>query len=171
MIDPELKYCPKCRDEYRADIECCAACQVTLLTGLELLAMENTGAAKRASRKGAITADDELVTIQAGPLTDMRILEELLEAERIGTLVAGDQKSCGKSCCPSTFHLQVRREDAPDAFAVIQEEHKRQTALADHENQIDGIFNADAGQATCPACGFTFRTDTTTCPECGLCFG
>jgi len=171
MIDPELKYCPDCRDEYRADIERCGVCGRQLITGQEMLVMEESGTAKRASRKGALTEADEIVTIQKAPLADIRILQELLEAERIGTRLAGDDKNCGGGCCPSTFELQVRLEDAQDAAAIIAEEYRRATALDGHGHQIDGVFNADAGQATCPACGHTFPTFTSTCPDCGLCFG
>lgn len=173
MIDPELKYCPKCRDEYRPDINQCGVCGTELISGEQFQAMNRSTEEKRAARKGEITADDELVNIEGGPLNDMRMLEELLNAERIGTMVAGDDKNCGKGCCPSTFYLQVRKEDAPDAFAILQAEHQRLTALADHDGEhIDEVFNPDSGQATCPACGFTFQTYTTsTCPDCGLCFG
>ncbi len=172
MIDPELKYCPQCRDEYRPDISQCGVCGTTLLTGGQFMALHENKSEKRAQRKGDLTAADELVNIQGGPLTDMRHLEELLKAERIGTMLVGDERNCGKGCCPSNFFLQVRREDAADAFAVIQAEHQRMTALADHgADLVDGVFNADAGQATCPACGFSFQTSTNTCPDCGLCFG
>jgi len=172
MIDPELKYCPHCRDEYRPDISLCGVCGMELITGTQFLAMHESSEGKRAARKGEITAADELVNIQGGPLSDMRHLEELLNGERIGTMLVGDERNCGKNCCPSSFFLQVRREDAPDAFAIIQAEHQRQTALNDHGDKVgDGVFNADAGQATCPACGFSFQTSTNSCPDCGLCFG
>ncbi len=171
MIDPELKYCPACRDEYRADIDRCGVCGRELVTGHEMAALATSGNTRRASRKGALTDDDEVVVIQKASLADIRVLQELLEAERIGTKVTGDDQSCGKGCCPSTFYLQVRREDAEDAAATLANEFRRATALDGHSHQIDGVFNADAGQATCPACGFTFQTFTNTCPDCGLCFG
>ena len=172
MIDPDLKYCPKCRDEYRADICQCGVCGMELINGEQFIAMNKPMEEKRAARKGELTADDEVVNLQGGPLGEMRHLEELLKTERIGTMVVGDERGCGKGCCPSNFFLQVREEDAQDAFAIIQSEHQRMTALDDHDDEpIDGIFNADAGQATCPACGFSFQTSTNTCPDCGLCFG
>ena len=172
MIDPELNYCPNCRDEYRADISHCGVCGMELIGGEQFVAMGKDSEQKRANRKGDITADDKVVNLQAGPLGDMRHLEELLKNERIGTLLVGDERNCGKGCCPSNFFLQVREEDAPDAFAIIAQEHQQMTSMADHDNEHhDGVFNADAGEAKCPACGFSFPTHTSTCPDCGLCFG
>lgn len=172
MIDPELNYCPDCRDEYRADIERCGVCGMELVNGKQFMNMNKSNEEKRAARKGDLTPDDEVVNLQAGPLGDMRHLEDLLKTERIGTMIIGDERNCGKGCCPSNFFLQVRKEDAPDAYAIIQAEHQRMTAMNDHDDEhIDNIFNADAGQATCPACGFSFQTSTSTCPDCGLCFG
>lgn len=173
MIEPDLKYCPQCHDEYRADIEMCAVCGIALITGREVLAREEEKERKRQSRmNAALSAADDLVTIHSAPLTDIRRFEESFAREGIATLVAGDDKNCGKGCCPSTFYLQVRREDAADAVAILEKEYNRATGLAHHDttHMNNGIFNADAGQALCPACGHEFPTTTTTCPECGLCF-
>ncbi len=173
MYDPELKYCPKCKDEYRADIQNCAACNITLLTGIEMADFAENSSAARQNRKGALTHDDDIVTIHKGTLADMRALEPELQKERIGYLIAGDEPNgCGKGCCASNFYLQIRREDARDAFAIIEKHFARSTGLSDFDlSHADTVYNPDAGQAVCPACGFTFQTSTNTCPECGLCFG
>lgn len=172
MIDPDLKYCPQCEDEYRADIENCAVCKIPLITGRDKIAMREAQQRQLAQRKGALSPDEDIVTIHSASMQDMKHLEELLAVENIGTLVVGDDNSCGKGCCPSTYYLQVRREDAQDAYKIILAEQQRLTALHYHDTaHVDNVFNADAGEATCPACGHTFSTTSTTCPDCGLCFG
>jgi hypothetical protein len=171
MIDPELKYCPKCHDEYRAEIDRCAACGIPLLAGADMLNVEKGRQEKLAARKGEITPADQVVVIERGSLHDLRHLEELLAAERIGTRLVGDDRSCGKNCCPSTFDLQVRQEDAADALRILAAEHQRTTAFDHHHDYADAVFNPDAAEATCPACGISFSTATTECPDCGLCFG
>jgi uncharacterized protein (UPF0212 family) len=172
MFDPELKYCPQCHDEYRAEIVRCAACGVELLTGSQMMNLAAGKQVQRERRADALSPADDLVAIHKAPLTDIRHLEGLLRQEQIPCLVAGDEKSCGKGCCPTNFFLQVRREDAMDAFRVIEAVHARNTALHHHDtSHSHGVFNADAGEATCPACGHKFPTAFTTCPDCGLCFG
>lgn len=172
MFDPELKYCPRCRDEYRADIIQCACCKITLCSGREMTVMEEERQQKPAARPGAISPDDEIVTIHQGALRDIRSLEEILHAEKIPALVAGDERSCGKGCSPSAFYLQVRREDAPDALRILAAEHARTTALAQHDTtHSHTVYDTNADQATCPACGHTFSTTLDSCPDCGLCFG
>lgn len=172
MIDPELKYCPQCNDEYRAEIERCAECGVALLSGADMLAVVNRANERKNSRSGEIGPDEDIVAIHKGQLNEIRAMEPELRAENIGYLITGEGSSCKKGCCPSTFLLQVRRPDAPDAFAVVQAHLERTTALNHHDlSSCDTVFNPEAGLATCPACGFEFQTTTTTCPDCGLCFG
>ena len=178
MIDPDLKYCPECGDEYRAEIEKCAACGIDLITGQQKVALEEAKRRKLESRNSELKPDDDLVIVRRGSLYDMRHLAELLEKERIGALMLGDEKSCAqdrfgnKSCCPTTYNLCIKREDAKEALHIIEEDHKKTTGLAYHENTDDDVvFNPHAGEAKCPACGHSFPTSQTTCPDCGLSFG
>jgi len=172
MIEPDLKYCPKCDDEYRAEIEKCAACGIELITGLQKIEMEETRRKRLESRTSELSPDDDLVEIQRGPLPDLRYLSSLLDKENIATLLVGDMKSCGKTCCPTIYNLLVRREDGMDTMHIIEEEHRRATALAHHQNShSDAIFNPHAAEAQCPACGHSFPTTETSCPDCGLSFG
>lgn len=172
MIDPDLKYCIQCDDEYRAEIEKCATCGIDLITGLQKIEMEEARQQKLKSRTAELSPDDDLAVIRRGSLSDMRHLEALLDRENIGTLLVGDDDSCGKGCCPSVYNLLVKREDGMDAVQIIEEEHRRTTGLASHENENgDTVFNPQASEAQCPACGHSFPTTETTCPDCGLSFG
>jgi hypothetical protein len=171
MIDPQLKYCPKCRDEYMPHAVRCAACEIALITGEELQDMERQRHERVSQRAGEITAEDDIVTIHSAQLAEIKKLEDLLREERIAVLIAGDDKSCGKGCCPSTFYLNVRREDALDASRIIEKEFERTTGIHGHDRTIAGaVFNPNAMQVQCPACGFVFTPSSSECPECGLCF-
>ncbi|MHB1184451.1 MAG: zinc ribbon-containing (seleno)protein DG [Desulfobulbia bacterium] len=172
MIERDLKYCPKCRDEYRAEAETCAACAIALVWGAELVVMESNNGASRRNRKGPLTPDDQLVVVFQGALGDLKHLKDLLEAEQIGAMISKEGGGCASGGCAPKFELQVRQEEVRDALEVLAQEHRRATALAEHDATHAGaVFNPEAGEAVCPACGFAFATTTTTCPDCGLCFG
>jgi len=172
MIDPELKYCVQCNDEYMPHMETCGVCGMKLLSGQEMLAREEARNRKLSRRASSITADDDLVSIRQGPLRDMKHMEALLQAERIPALLVGDESSCGKGCsCATSFILQVRREDAQDAFMVLAEEFRRSTALDSHDvSHADSVFNPLAPEVVCPACGHRFPPAAGACPDCGLQF-
>ena len=171
MIEPDLKYCPRCNDEYRAEIEMCAVCEVELITGRRRMELEEEKRKKLQSRAAELSPDDDLVALRRGPLADMRHLAMLLDNENIGTLLAGDEKTCGKSCCPSVYDLLVRRQDAVEALDIIEEEHRRTTGLEHYDReQAEAVYNPDAGEACCPACGHVFPPRETACPDCGLSF-
>jgi len=171
MIDPELKYCPTCKDEYRPEILVCAVCDVTLLQGAELLERQRAGQEKRTARKGEFRGDDELVSVRRGPLPEMRAYERVLQREGIATMLASEDKSCGKGCCPSNFDVLVRREEAAEAVQLIAAEIRRTAPLdGPGGSHHDAVFHDEASETTCPACGHKFAP-APECPDCGLCFG
>ena len=172
MFEQDLNYCPQCQDEYRADIEICPVCECNLLTGSEMIAREEKQQQRMADRSGKLTPDDDLVAVKRGPLAEMKVYEELLNRERICTVLAGDESSCGKGCCGGTFDLVVRREDGQDALQIIEAEIRR-TAVIDSDSGEhgtgDSVFDPLASDNTCPACGHQFSGGME-CPDCGLCF-
>lgn len=171
IIDPELKYCPQCRDEYRAEIVLCAACGVELLSGQQFLEIEEREKSRTVARAVEISPDDELVDIRSGPVLDIKQLQLFLDQEGFPSLVLGDEGSCGGGCCGANLVLRVRKDDARDVMDLLNREHVQSTCLADHDTSyVDAVFNADAEETTCPACGCRFSTQQATCPDCGLCF-
>ncbi len=171
-IDPELKYCPKCHDEYRAGIKMCAGCDVELITGVKFIDLNNDNLMNRKSHLPELLPDDKLVSLQSGSLQNMKNLCSILATEMIASLLVSEDGSCGKGCCGPNFLLQVRSQDSEAALAVLADEYKRSSSLESHDlSTIDTVFDADAADTICPACGHNFKPTTMTCPECGLCFG
>jgi len=169
--DPELKYCPQCDEEYRAEIESCASCNVELLSGTEKRAFEEAAQQKKDSRSMRITNDDELVNIRKGSLHDMKQLQKLLVAENIPSLLAGEGSSCGKGCCGGDLYLQIKRADGEETMRVLAQDFEEKTALSSHDlSNVHAVIDTRAEQSVCPACGFSFSPSTSTCPDCGLCF-
>ena len=171
-VDPELKYCPQCNDEYRADIIECASCSVELLSGSQVLEIEEQNNSSQAARSMDIHPDDELVDIRKGAVLEIKQVQALLKREGFPSLVAGDSQSCGKGCCGTDVLLRVRRSDIDDIIPIFHREHISATGLHEHDmSHVDAVYNPSAGEATCPACGCSFTTRNMTCPDCGLHFG
>lgn len=171
MIDHELKYCPRCRDEYVIEATRCAACRCDLVVGLELLSMEKERESRRSLRVGYIEQGDDVVAIHKDSMAEVKRFEAILAKERIAVVLTGDEKSCGGKCCPSNFFINVRREDAADASAILRQELDRASKLDDHDmTHAENVFNPQAGEVQCPACGTVFVPNSTECPDCGLCF-
>lgn len=169
-IDPDLKYCPQCDEEYREEIISCASCSIELISGTERLAIEGAAKAKVSTRSMDISPDDELVNIRKGPLGEMKQLQALLGSENIPSLVAGEKNNCGKGCC-GDMYLQIKMADGKDVTEILAQEFKRTTALDYHDlSNVHAVYDTGAAKSTCPACGTTFSTSEFTCPDCGLCF-
>ncbi len=93
MFDPEMKYCPKCNDEYMMVAERCAACDIPLLTSAEMVDFHSV----KSARKGALTASDDVITIHQGAMADLKHLQHLFAQENIGAAITSDSGGCGKS--------------------------------------------------------------------------
>lgn len=172
-IDPELKYCPRCGDEYRADIVTCASCEVELLTGARLTEIMEQERQRRENRNRAIDPGEDLVDIRNGSLLEVKQVQILLERESIPTLIVGEgDPSCGKGCCGgSKVILRARAADLQDIREVLTRDYIKSTGLEDHDlSHASAIYDEDAAQTTCPACGHVFFGGSGTCPDCGLCF-
>lgn len=170
-IEPELKYCPRCRDEYRADIATCATCAVELLTGREVLDLKARQEPDRRGRSMHIQESDELVDIRKGAVLEIKQIQARLARQNIPSLLVGDSQSCGKGCCGSEVLLRVRKNDVEEVSLIFQKEYVSSTGLLDHDlRHVDAVINPQADQTICPACGHNFSAQGSACPDCGLCF-
>ncbi len=172
-IDPELKYCPSCKDEYRAEFSICVACKRDLVSGVELLAGD-AGCGQRVTEVFEITEADTLVVLQKGSLSNMKDLKRLLEMASIPAVLSKDGNDCGKGCCGPDIYLQVRSEDGDRAVELIREDLEKSTGLERSDLAIaaidDAVFDPGATMTICPACGCEFIPISSVCPDCGLNF-
>ena len=170
-IDPELMYCPRCQDEYRAGIVMCATCEVELLSGGMMLKAQEKKDERIAEGSMEISPEDELVDFLSGPILNIKQVQSRLSAEGYPSIIAGDKSSCGKGCCGGEVRLQVRNADTQDIMHFMAREHIQTTGLADHDTSyVDAVFDAGALNTSCPACGCSFSPQNKICPDCGLCF-
>ena len=170
MYDPELKYCPSCEDEYQAEIEKCAECECLLLSGSEMVSHKNLPQEQRTVLQGELRPDDDLVVVRHGPMAEMKSYKKILAQTGIAAFLVGDENSCGKGCCGGNFDLVARREEAPGAIRIIEDEIRRTSVIdVDHEIPEGSFFDPLAKDNTCPACGHSFSGGVV-CPDCGLCF-
>jgi len=172
-IEPDLNYCPQCRDEYRAEILTCAACGVALLTGVEMQARMAAPGEETSPRSLEIFADEPMTTIRKGQVLAIKQLQAYLLAEGIPSLATKESpENCTKGCRGVELLLQVRTSDLREVAAALDQEYRQTTGLADHDTSLAGaVFDVAVQEAVCPACGFRFATSSTSCPDCGLCFG
>jgi hypothetical protein len=171
-IEKNMRYCLSCQDEYRPEVEKCGVCGAELLTGVELLALEKSKKQKLHQRKGVLSENEDIVTILKASIGDVKRIEQQLAQENIGTLILGNDPSCGKGCCGGgDVELLVRREDAQAAIAIVERDFDLVTAIDSHNTAyVDYGFDSSRDANTCPACGASF-SGLVSCPECGLCFG
>lgn len=169
-IDPELKYCLRCGDEYRAEIRTCASCGTALQWGHALLAARvDTNIPGK--RPADIGHDEAAVSIRKGSLPQLKALQQYLKSRGLAARIA-KEAGAGCGCRGPEVILQVREEELEQVMAVLAEEYRQSTGLADHDTRFVGsVFDEQAEETLCPACGYRFSTRESTCPDCGLCFG
>lgn len=169
-IDREMLYCPSCGDEYVPGTADCASCRVPLISGEEQLSRLTSREANLSSRSMDISPEDDLVNIRKGSLHDMKQLRLVLAEERIPALIAGDE-SCGRGCCGPELLLRIKRVDVDEALKVLAKDFIKSTALDSHDlSNAQAVFDHQAAETVCPACGCRFSPTVGACPDCGLSF-
>ncbi|HAM58636.1 MAG TPA: hypothetical protein DCQ64_25780 [Candidatus Rokubacteria bacterium] len=117
-----------------------------------------------------ISPEDDLVNIRKGSLHDMKQLRRVLAAERIPALIAGDE-SCGRGCCGPELLLQIKRVDVDEALKVLAKDFIKSTCLDSYDlSNAQAVFDHQAAETVCPACGCRFSPTVGACPDCGLSF-
>lgn len=170
-IDPEMNYCPSCGVEYRSDITQCHSCSIPLITGEEKIAATAEREEELQHRSLDISPEDKLIALRKGSIKDMKVLQRLLNHERIPAILAGDEASCGKGCCGPELYLQIREEDLQIATEVLAKDYVATTGLDIKDlEHAEAVFDHQAEETLCPACGGRFSPTVGACPECGLCF-
>jgi hypothetical protein len=168
-IEPELQYCPRCNDEYRSDIRTCAACEVALISGAELLARRVTRRQNN-SPVPTLQANEPLRAVTKGPVTQIKALQACLEQQGLPSRAVKEEGG-GCGCRGAELVLQVRECDLPEVLEIMEQEYRRSTGLTEHDTRFsDAVYDPGADEAVCPACGHRFSTALTACPDCGLCF-
>ena len=94
-IDEDCNYCQKCGDEYRAEIHTCPTCSIRLISGSEKLTILRQQETGSYSNYTEISADDELVAVQTGKLNNLKPLQQLLKAEHVPSILAGETGAKG----------------------------------------------------------------------------
>ena len=164
-------YCPSCQDEYRADITTCAECNIPLISGAEVLAQQQGKSTPQ--RTMTIEPTDELISIMKGSVVDMKQVQALFKRHNIPSQALNvDGGGCNSGGCSGpTVAVQIRSTDLQEVRQILEAEYIRSTGLAEHDiSTVGAVFDTEAEEATCPACGHTFPTAFSACPECGLNF-
>jgi len=105
---------------------------------------------------------------------------ELYEAERIMSSLEGEKlnleirhnKETCHAGCRVTVEMWCNEEDLPKLAEFLQKEQlKLFEGLNVRPELMHQVFDENATEAVCPACGASFSTSKLECPECGLGFG
>ena len=95
-VDVSMAYCPRCGDEYRAEITRCVSCDVGLISGAEKHQQRQQEADSRTARNQKISENDELAVIRTGKLRDLKPVQQILAREMIPSILTGESAGCGK---------------------------------------------------------------------------
>lgn len=74
----KFKYCPSCREEFRYEFSLCPSCDVALVEKLGQSEEDLFAQRKSDPANMKISAADELVGIQQGPLIELKRLKSIL---------------------------------------------------------------------------------------------
>ncbi len=113
----------------------------------------------------------ELLALGVLGLNEAKNLKAKCDKEGVELILNHNDASCSRGCAV-TVEVLIKPQDI-EVFSKIQgEEYSKMLEGMDvNFNQINSVYDPNANEATCPACGTVFSTQLAECPECGLNFG
>lgn len=147
-----FKQCPSCRGEYQEWVEACPDCRVPLVAGGAPLPPPE---APRALPPAA-----ELVLIERGQPSELRVLAEALQAEGVSSRIDAVEPAGPRA---AAFGLFVEREALATAVGV---RNAHLESVVPDAAGLTGQVGAEL--AACPACEAPLAEQATECASCGL---
>jgi predicted amidophosphoribosyltransferase len=154
-----VRHCPRCRTDYRPEIQICAECGGDLETRTEEFSEEERPVEPPAGEYRSLYYSGDITDL--GPLTGP--LNQAGIPFRIGAL--GEQEM---TLVPHhRFHLMVRDEDREQAREILSH-------LADPSGPVladtaaEATYDPERGYRACPACQAALPAGVRKCPDCGL---
>ncbi len=171
-IENELCYCPECDTEYRSGVKECIHCKIALISGEERLRREQQVSAERQNRSMLIEPADPMMPLLAGTVRDMKAVRHKLKSAWIPSILTGDE-GCVSGCSPQ-MTVMIKAADGEAARAVMERDFIESTGVSpDALAALAGaetVFDIQAKEVKCPACGCRFSPTVGACPDCGLNF-
>lgn len=112
--------------------------------------------------------------IQLGTMEikEAQALRDRLKKEGVEVILKGNDNTCRSGNCKVTVDLWAQEQD----LGLIREFMSKEFFghLKGHNINLEAlnqVFDPNASEVTCQACGFKFSSDKTECPDCGLVYG
>lgn len=170
-FDAEMNYCPQCNEEYRIDILHCVACDIPLVSGVSKRKEFLAALQAQPTLSMEMNASDPVVTIQQGPMKEIKELKMVLAAKSIPAILASEGPARAGCCGGPQLMLQVRVLDQQKALEILAEEFRQKTHLDNHDiSSLEHVYDDNLDETHCPGCNCCFSTKEPACPECGLTF-
>lgn len=110
----------------------------------------------------------EPIRLAVMPLTDAKIFQDDLKKEGIDIVLNHNEQTCTRGCTV-TVEVLGYETDLEHISKKYHENYQKMTEGHEVNWEVaNAVFDPNAKEATCPACGFSFSTDKSECPDCGL---
>ena len=101
-------------------------------------------------------------------LDEAKTFQNKLKRINIELILNHNDQNCTRGCSV-TVELLAKESDIPKIQSVYADEYQKM--LQGHDvnyEQMNAVFDPQAEQVVCPACGFKFSPTKNQCPDCGL---
>lgn len=110
----------------------------------------------------------EPIRLAVMPLTDAKTFQDDLLKDGIEIVLNHNEQTCTRGCSV-TVEVLGYEKDLESISKKYQDNYQQLTDGHDVNWEVaNSVFDSNAAEATCPACGFLFSTAKSECPDCGL---
>jgi hypothetical protein len=159
--------CPKCQSEFRAGVDRCNTCDVSLVTP-DRLEEEAVGESPR-----DLLAGKDHAMIPARSLDSAReMVRELVAAGHPAYVDAMHEEGAPVSAGTMQYLVVIDKDEVQEVQQMLEGRYRDMLAREGADHIADHVVDLEAEEVTCPACGHTGALDDEgACADCGLGLG
>ncbi|MFW5887300.1 MAG: hypothetical protein ACOCUH_00725 [Bacteriovoracia bacterium] len=104
-------------------------------------------------------------------MSDAKRLQNIAADSQIQLELRSNPQTCTRGC-KVTVELWGEEKDLKFLSDLFRKEQLRDLPNAEiNFEALDSVYDPNAQEVTCQACGHKFSPDKTECPDCGLVYG
>lgn len=115
--------------------------------------------------------EEGMILLGIAEFGEAKRIQYCLEERGVGVRLRSDPETCGTGGCKPKVELWGLSKDVEAVRKFFLEEKTRALEGLEFDPALEeAVFDPDAAEALCPACGTKFPTSLKECPDCGLVF-
>ncbi len=117
-------------------------------------------------------ANEQELFLGVFDIQDAKRIQAILKEREVPIRLQHNGETCGTGSCSVRVEVWGQEENKAEIITFFQNEQAKNLEGLNFDPELmNSVYDPNAKEVTCQACGFKFSPDKNECPDCGLFYG